>query len=55
MAGCDGVCSGVPGSEQPAVCKEVKFHYTVIISCMIMRGLLKLIQWHDEITVIVCT
>ncbi|XP_015754338.1 PREDICTED: probable E3 ubiquitin-protein ligase RNF144A-A [Acropora digitifera] len=40
IAGCDGVCSGVPGTEQPAVCKEHKrkllcdiyYCYSVVIS-----------------------
>ena len=36
MVGCDGVCSGVPGSKQPTVCKEVEFSLTVI-NCMILE------------------
>lgn len=27
IAGCDGVCSGVPGTEQPAVCKECGYSF----------------------------
>ena len=53
VVGCDGVCSGVPGSKQPTVCKEVEFSLSVI-NCMILRALPKLIHWHNEVPVI-CT
>jgi len=31
MAGCDGICDGLPGVAQPSICKEVIIKKTAVI------------------------